>query len=135
MFEGLASDGVGEGGEDSEGTHTHNTRHRSALHARQRVFIGDVRGAGFFLGVDFVVDCSTREPATRAASFICSHLKDRHNILTSLDGPGDNVMVIKPPMVFTLADVERLVAAIECGVEAYAALSADDLLALQATPT
>ncbi len=32
--------------------------------------IGDVRGRGFFIGVDFVTDRETREPATAKAKFI-----------------------------------------------------------------
>ncbi|EGD76194.1 alanine-glyoxylate aminotransferase 2-like 1 [Salpingoeca rosetta] len=83
-----------------------------------RCFIGDIRGQGLFIGIDFVNDTHTRAPGTREASFVCTRLKDDHHILTSLDGPGDNVMVINPPMVFPLVDVERFVRALERAIHA-----------------
>ena len=75
-------------------------------------FIGDVRGSGLFIGVEFVKDKLTREPATAETSLLCSHLKDYHRILTSIDGRHDNVIVIKPPMCFTRENADTLVDAI-----------------------
>jgi len=74
--------------------------------------IGDVRGKGFFIGVEFVKDPVTLEPAAVEASFICSQLMGQHQILTSLDGPHDNVMVIKPPMCFSRASVDYFVSSL-----------------------
>lgn len=74
--------------------------------------IGDVRGEGLFLGVDFVRDRESREPATAETSVICSRLKSEHRVLTSVDGPSDNVLVIKPPMVFAEAHVDETLAAL-----------------------
>ena len=62
--------------------------------------IGDIRGSGLFLGIELVRDHQTLEPATKETSFICSTLKSKYHILTSIDGPYDNVLVVKPPMVF-----------------------------------
>ena len=73
-------------------------------------FIGDVRGSGLFIGVEFVRDRVTKEPATAETSILCSRLKAApHHILTSIDGRYDNVIVIKPPMCFSKADADRLV--------------------------
>ena len=69
--------------------------------------VGDVRGRGLFLGVEFVSDRETREPATDAARYVVERLKDL-GILTSTDGPDDNVLKIKPPLVFSRADADRL---------------------------
>ena len=74
--------------------------------------IGDVRGSGLFIGVEFVRDVATREPATKETNRICSRLKDAHQILTSIDGPHDNVLVIKPPMCFGIAEAKLLVEAL-----------------------
>eukprot|EP00578_Thalassiosira_sp_NH16_P030325 CAMPEP_0181078568 /NCGR_PEP_ID=MMETSP1071-20121207/1557_1 /TAXON_ID=35127 /ORGANISM="Thalassiosira sp., Strain NH16" /LENGTH=385 /DNA_ID=CAMNT_0023159895 /DNA_START=561 /DNA_END=1719 /DNA_ORIENTATION=+ len=76
-------------------------------------WIGDIRGSGLFLGVELVRDRTTLEPATEETSFLCSVLKDRYKILTSIDGPHENVIVVKPPMVFTRKDAELFVSSFE----------------------
>ena len=81
--------------------------------AEAHALIGDVRGRGLFVGVDFVKDRATREPAPNEVSAICSALKEKHAILTSIDGPHENVLVVKPPLAFSLADAARFVAALD----------------------
>ena len=81
--------------------------------AEHHGIIGDVRGRGMFIGVDFVRDRTSREPATAEVSVICSRLKEQHRILTSVDGPHDNVIVIKPPLAFTLANASTLITALD----------------------
>ncbi|KAL9191372.1 hypothetical protein ACHAXT_001078 [Thalassiosira profunda] len=76
-------------------------------------WIGDIRGSGLFLGVEFVRDQETLEPATKETSFVCSVLKDKYKVLTSIDGPNENVLVIKPPMVFSRDDAELFVSRLE----------------------
>ena len=75
--------------------------------------IGNVRGKGLFLGIEFVNDRQTLEPATKLTSLLCSRLKDRQNILTSIDGPHNNVIVIKPPLCFSQDNARYLVKKIE----------------------
>lgn len=94
--------------------------------------VGDVRGAGLFLGIDLVRDRESRAPATAAASVVCSRLKGAHRILTSLDGESDNVVVVKPPLCFSAADADRFVAAL--GAE-LGALVPEDLEGTERTPT
>ena len=43
--------------------------------------------SSLFVGIDFSSRDASRAAATREASWLCSQLKDCHNILTSLDGP------------------------------------------------
>ena len=74
--------------------------------------IGDVRGRGLFLGVEFVRDRATLEPATRAASYVVDRMKEE-GVLLSTDGPFRNVLKIKPPLVFTEDDADRLVATLD----------------------
>ena len=69
--------------------------------------IGDVRGAGLFLGVEFIHDPVTREPATSLTSFIQNELKER-KILVDTDGPFENVLKIKPPLCFTKKNADQL---------------------------
>lgn len=82
------------------------TRHES---------IGDVRGRGLFLGVEFVRDRKTREPATSEAAQVVELMLQR-GVLVSTDGPHNCVLKIKPPLVFTRADVDRFVQALDAGL-------------------
>ena len=71
--------------------------------------IGDVRGLGFYIGVELVLDRNTLEPAGDQASYIANRMRD-HGILISTDGPLHNVLKIKPPMVFDKANADYLLA-------------------------
>ena len=70
--------------------------------------IGDVRGSGLFLGVDLVLDRSTREAAALQASYVVNRLRE-FGILTGTDGPHHNVIKLRPPLVFTEKDAELFV--------------------------
>jgi 4-aminobutyrate aminotransferase-like enzyme len=74
--------------------------------------VGDVRGHGLFIGVELVHDRETLEPATREAADLVERMKDR-GVLLSTDGPLHNVIKIKPPLIFSRADADSLVAALE----------------------
>jgi 4-aminobutyrate aminotransferase-like enzyme/Ser/Thr protein kinase RdoA (MazF antagonist) len=76
-----------------------------------RPMIGDVRGRGLYLGVELVRDRRTKEPATAEAAAVKEAIKAQ-GILISTDGPHDNVLKIKPPLVITAHDIDRAVAAI-----------------------
>lgn len=79
----------------------------------RRQLIGDVRGSGLFLGVEFVLDRASLAPATSETSEICTRMKEEYQILTSIDGPHDNVLVIKPPMCFGRKEVDIVIAALD----------------------
>jgi 4-aminobutyrate aminotransferase-like enzyme/Ser/Thr protein kinase RdoA (MazF antagonist) len=70
--------------------------------------IGDVRGLGLFIGIEFVRDRETLEPAAAEAAAIVDNMKER-GILLSTDGPLHNVIKIKPPIVFSTADADTLI--------------------------
>jgi 4-aminobutyrate aminotransferase-like enzyme len=74
--------------------------------------IGDVRGSGLFLGVELVRDRGTLEPAGMEASFVANRLRES-GILLGTDGPHHNVVKIRPPMPFGIADADLLVGALE----------------------
>jgi 4-aminobutyrate aminotransferase-like enzyme len=69
--------------------------------------IGDVRGMGLFIGIEIVSDRETREPDGDLASEIVEAAKDR-GVLLSTDGRDHNVLKIKPPLVFSAADADRV---------------------------
>ena len=74
----------------------------------QHPLIGDVRGRGLFIGIEFVRDHDTLEPADTEASAIVEAMRDR-GILLSTDGPLHNVIKIKPPLQFNEENVDTLV--------------------------
>jgi 4-aminobutyrate aminotransferase-like enzyme/aminoglycoside phosphotransferase (APT) family kinase protein len=79
-------------------------------HMQKYAIVGDVRGAGLFIGVELVSDRGTLQPAADAAATLVERLKER-GILLSIDGPLHNVIKIKPPMVLTADDVDMAVRA------------------------
>lgn len=81
--------------------------------AERRPLVGDIRGCGLFIGIDLVKDRQTREPATAETSEVCSRMKDEHQVLMSIDGPFDNVLVIKPPLCFSRCDVDTTISALD----------------------
>ena len=74
--------------------------------------IGDVRGIGLYIGVELVRDQQSLEPAVEETEYIVERLKDM-GILVSLDGPLNNVLRIKPPLVFTKENADTLVEALD----------------------
>lgn len=75
---------------------------------RRYEIIGDVRGLGLFIGVEFVRNTHKLIPAAEEASMVTNALRDR-GILLSTDGPDHNVLKIKPPMVFNQNNADQLV--------------------------
>ena len=96
--------------------------------------VGDVRGSGLFIGIELVRDQETREPATAETSFVCTQLKDKHKILTSIDGSDDNVLVVKPPMVFSKKDADFFVKCFKFALKELESIG-NEVLQMKKTPT
>lgn len=69
--------------------------------------IGDVRGTGLFVGIELVECKETRKPAPASAKFVVDRMKSNHRILVSADGPNENVIKLKPPMIFTIENADE----------------------------
>ncbi|MEC8955135.1 MAG: aminotransferase class III-fold pyridoxal phosphate-dependent enzyme [Candidatus Thermoplasmatota archaeon] len=67
--------------------------------------IGDVRGRGLFIGIEFVSNSNTLQPDSEEASRVVREMRDC-GVLLSTDGPHHNVIKIKPPMVLTKQDID-----------------------------
>lgn len=80
--------------------------------AERHPIIGDVRGLGLFLGIELVRDRETLAPAPEQAAYVAERMKDRGVLLTT-EGPLHNVLKIKPPLVFSEANADRLVETME----------------------
>jgi 4-aminobutyrate aminotransferase-like enzyme len=74
--------------------------------------IGDVRGAGLFLGIELVRDPLARTPAGHSAAYLANRMRTL-GILMSTDGPDHNVLKIKPPLVFARAHADFLLETME----------------------
>lgn len=68
--------------------------------------IGDVRGQGLFLGFELV--SKEMKPLGDHASYLVNRMKDL-GILMSTDGPDNNVLKIKPPLVFNKENAMELI--------------------------
>ena len=76
--------------------------------ARRHEMIGDVRGVGLMVGVEIVRDRERREPAEPRARRVVDGLRDR-GVLIGSTGPDDNVLKIRPPLVFAREHADLLV--------------------------
>ena len=69
--------------------------------------IGDIRGSGMFIGIDLVRDRDSREPATAETEMAVNLLRE-HGVLIGSTGQYDNVLKIRPPMVFSKQNADLL---------------------------
>lgn len=76
------------------------------LRALDHPFIAEARGAGLFLGVEFVQDAAPT-PATGFCARVVEGLKDR-GILTHRIGRHMNILKIRPPMPFGRDEADLL---------------------------
>jgi 4-aminobutyrate aminotransferase-like enzyme len=83
---------------------------RTELAAVDDPRIGDVRGAGLYLGVEVVADPDTKKPDRAGARRLVNALRERR-VLISVCGHDGNVLKIRPPLVFSMADVDWFVSA------------------------
>ncbi|MGI8905042.1 MAG: aspartate aminotransferase family protein [Candidatus Sumerlaeaceae bacterium] len=74
------------------------------LQQRHKV-IGDVRGMGLMLGLEFVRDRATKEPAVEETKQIMEGMRE-NGILIGKGGLYGNVLRIKPPMCITKDDAD-----------------------------
>jgi ethanolamine-phosphate phospho-lyase len=86
--------------------------------AKKHSWIGDVRGMGLFLGIEFVKITDSKDnlqPHTELCGFLVDFLMNEM-VLVSSDGPDANVIKIKPPLVFSIANADTLITALEKGL-------------------
>jgi 4-aminobutyrate aminotransferase-like enzyme len=74
--------------------------------------IGDVRGLGLYVGIELVTSRETLDPAAKHADYVINRLR-QHGILISTDGPLENVLKLKPPLVFSEQNAAEVVAALD----------------------
>nr|XP_010926237.1 alanine--glyoxylate aminotransferase 2 homolog 1, mitochondrial [Elaeis guineensis] len=106
---------------DNEKRQTHCADVGSRLIERLKILqqkheiIGDVRGRGLMLGVEFVTDRKEKTPAKVETAILFEKLKDL-GVLLGKGGIHGNVFRIKPPMCFTKEDADFLVDALDYAI-------------------
>jgi len=80
--------------------------------AQRHDIIGDVRGAGLYLGVELVHDRASRAPHAAAATHVVNALRQRR-VLISATGFDGNILKIRPPLVFAREHVDRFVTTLD----------------------
>jgi 4-aminobutyrate aminotransferase-like enzyme len=74
--------------------------------------VGNVRGCGLFFGLELVTDRATKSPATHEAKRLANMMRER-GILMSRIGRYDNIMKMRPPMVFAKEHADLLLATLD----------------------
>jgi len=69
--------------------------------------IGDVRGQGLFLGIEFVHPSNLKADGS-LASAVKNQLKNNF-VLSGTDGPHNNVVKVKPPLCFNRTNVDEFI--------------------------
>ena len=75
--------------------------------------VGDVRGAGLFIGFELVKDRDSKTPDKQLALDLIEELRNTHRVLTSVAGPYGNVLKLRPPLAFQEHDIDWLVGALD----------------------
>jgi 4-aminobutyrate aminotransferase-like enzyme len=73
--------------------------------------IGDVRGAGLFIGVELVSNRTTKTPDAKLSTAVVNALREKH-ILISAAGPHANILKIRPPLPFSQGNADQLLSAL-----------------------
>lgn len=102
----------GEGLQENARVVGNHLRDGLAALAQRYPIIGDVRGAGLFVGVELVKDRGTLEPATEETAALVNGLRERR-VLISATGPAANILKIRPPLVFSKDNADLFLTAVD----------------------
>ncbi|QRY81908.1 aminotransferase class III-fold pyridoxal phosphate-dependent enzyme [Pseudomonas sp. PDNC002] len=76
--------------------------------ADRHELIGDVRGAGLFLGVELVTDRAAKSPAANQTRQVVNAMRER-GVLISAAGPMENILKIRPLLAFEQEHAELFI--------------------------
>lgn len=86
-------------------------RHLSSLQQKHDS-IASVRGRGLFFGLELVEDRQSLRPATDLARRVVNRMR-RNGVLISKIGPRDNILKMRPPMVFSKENADILLSTLD----------------------
>lgn len=90
---------------------------------KKHAIIGDVRGLGLMMGIELVTDQDLKTPAPEAAAFVLKRARQM-GVHIQVDGTYENVLKMKPPMVFTIENANTLMQTIDAALTEFANLMA-----------
>jgi 4-aminobutyrate aminotransferase-like enzyme len=79
--------------------------------------IGNVRGSGMLVGLEFVTDRDARTPATGETTRLLELLRERY-VLVGSEGRDANILKLRPSLVFEMEHADLLVAALDGALSA-----------------
>jgi len=79
--------------------------------SRRHSVIGDVRGAGLYIGVE-MTRASDGSPQAQLATTIINALRDRQVLIGAAGRFGD-ILKVRPPLCFSLAHADQLATALD----------------------
>jgi len=80
--------------------------------ATRHEHIGDVRGTGLYIGVEFVSERASRQADAALTAQVVNGLRNRY-VLVSSTGRFANVVKIRPPLAFSESDATRFLDALD----------------------
>ena len=80
--------------------------------------VGDVRGLGLMIGVEFVEDRESRRPDAKAFQHVASHAFDNELIIIEC-GPDGNVLRFIPPLITTIEELDWAIDLVGEGLETW----------------
>lgn len=93
---------------------------RFAQLAAKHETIGNVRGLGLMIGVEFVEDRESRNPDAKAFQHIASHAFDNELIIIEC-GPDGNILRFIPPLITTMDELDWAIDLVGEGLESWEA--------------
>lgn len=78
----------------------------------RHIQIGDIRGLGLFMGIELVSDQTKKTPDKNTALVIAEELRTL-GVLIGITGLHGNVIKIRPPLPFSVTDVDSLINALD----------------------
>ncbi|MBT8087063.1 MAG: aminotransferase class III-fold pyridoxal phosphate-dependent enzyme [Gammaproteobacteria bacterium] len=92
-------------------------RHELHSLAADHALIGDVRGHGMVVGVEFVTDRAQRLPATAETAELIELMREQ-GVLVGSDGRDANVLKLRPPLVTPTRHVDLFIEALDRSLQA-----------------
>lgn len=86
--------------------------------AEKHETIGNVRGLGLMIGVEFVEDRESRRPDAKAFQHVASHAFDNELIIIEC-GPDGNILRFIPPLITTMDELDWAIGLIDEGLDTW----------------